>query len=49
VGEFILVREAPVEAETASLLGLADAVLYNWTGRRAYRAMIGRLMQAVGA
>jgi predicted NUDIX family phosphoesterase/dephospho-CoA kinase len=49
VGDFIRVREAPVEVETASLIGLADAVLYNWTGRRAYRAMIGRLMKAVSA
>jgi predicted NUDIX family phosphoesterase/dephospho-CoA kinase len=47
--DFLRVREAPVEVDTASLITRADAVLYNWTGQRQYRAAIGALMSQVGA
>jgi predicted NUDIX family phosphoesterase/dephospho-CoA kinase len=49
LNDFLRVRDAPVETDTASLITRADAVLYNWTGRRQYRAAIGALMKEVGS
>lgn len=42
--DFIRVREAEVESEVADMIGLADAVLYNWWGRGGFRSAIRLLM-----
>lgn len=46
--EFLSVRSAPVEAEVESLIAIADAVMYNWTGRLQYRETIKELMAELG-
>jgi hypothetical protein len=46
--EFLSVRSAPVEAEVESMIAIADAVLYNWTGRLQYRETIQALMAELG-
>jgi len=48
MSEFLSVRNAPVEAEVEGLITLADAVLYNWTGRLQYRETIKALMAEMG-
>ena len=48
MSEFLAVRNAPVEAEVEGLITLADAVLYNWTGRLLYRETIKALMTEMG-
>jgi len=45
VHDFIAVREAPVEADVASLIGNADAVVYNWAGLRGFRDIARALMK----
>lgn len=45
IHEFIAVREAPVEAEVASLLGEADGVVYNWAGISGFREVSRALMK----
>jgi len=47
INEFLKVREAPVEKEIEELIGVSDAVLYNWTGRPSYRRAIRELMHEV--
>jgi|GEM_PF-42760 len=44
IHDFLKLREAPVESEVAELIGLADAVLYNWKGSDMYHDAICRLM-----
>lgn len=46
--DFVKVREALVEREVADMIGLADAVLYNWWGRSSYRNAIRSLMRDLG-
>jgi predicted NUDIX family phosphoesterase len=46
--EFAAARENPVESETSDLIGEADAVLYNWSGKDNYRRTVHRMMQALG-
>ena len=46
--EFLRLREAPVEQEVDEMIGLADAVLYNWTGKDEYRKTITEFMQRIG-
>jgi predicted NUDIX family phosphoesterase/dephospho-CoA kinase len=48
VDDFLRVRDSPVEKEAERLLGLSDAVLYNWQGRHMYREAVLQLMSAVG-
>jgi predicted NUDIX family phosphoesterase len=48
MSQFLAVRTAPVEAEVEGLIAMADAVLYNWTGRLQYRETIKALMTALG-
>lgn len=48
VNEFLSVRSAPVETEVEGLIAIADAVLYNWTGRLQYRETIQELMAELG-
>jgi predicted NUDIX family phosphoesterase/dephospho-CoA kinase len=48
VHEFIEVREAPVEAEVASLIGHADGVVYNWAGIKGFRDIARTLMKELG-
>ncbi len=48
MNEFLSLRSAPVEAEVESLIEIADAVLYNWTGRLQYRETIQALMAELG-
>lgn len=43
-GDFIAMRDAPVEMEIPGLIGHADAVLYNWIGVAAYRRAIRQMM-----
>jgi predicted NUDIX family phosphoesterase len=45
--EFLALRGAPVESEVEGMIGLSDAVLYNWTGRTRYHRAIHGLMHAV--
>jgi predicted NUDIX family phosphoesterase/dephospho-CoA kinase len=45
MAEFLAARSAPVEAEVEALISVADAVLYNWTGRLRYRDTIRALME----
>jgi predicted NUDIX family phosphoesterase/dephospho-CoA kinase len=46
--EFFEERDAPVEAHTKSLIGQADAVIYNWEGMKEYKALILRLVRELG-
>ena len=47
IQNFLAIREAPVERETYDMIGLADAVLYNWIGRPMYRAIVREFMGEV--
>lgn len=44
MSDFLATRSAEVEGEVEELIGSADAVLYNWTGRLQYRETINSLM-----
>jgi predicted NUDIX family phosphoesterase len=46
--EFLAVRNAKVEREVQGLIAIADAVLYNWTGRPQYQETIKTLMAELG-
>lgn len=46
--DFIEARNKPVEQEVGTLVEMADAVLYNWSGEREYARMIVRLMTDLG-
>jgi predicted NUDIX family phosphoesterase/adenylate kinase family enzyme len=48
MAEFLRARNAPVETEVEGLISVADAVLYNWTGRLQYRETIRALMEDLG-
>jgi predicted NUDIX family phosphoesterase/dephospho-CoA kinase len=43
--EFLNRRHAPVEQEINEMIGLSDAILYNWTGRSELRQAIKMLMK----
>jgi predicted NUDIX family phosphoesterase len=45
--EFLSLRDAPVEREVKDMIGIADAVLYNWTGRHEYQRMVKSFMRAL--
>jgi predicted NUDIX family phosphoesterase len=47
--EFLKLRSAPVEGEVPEMIGVADAVLYNWAGRGEYQRMIRAFMRALKA
>jgi dephospho-CoA kinase len=47
--DFVETRSAPVESEVSSMLKDADAVLYNWSGKRHYREAIRELLENLGA
>lgn len=47
IHDFLKVREALVEQEVEQLIGISDAVLYNWTGRTSYRMAIRALIHEV--
>lgn len=47
IQEFLKLREAPAEGEMEHLLGLADGVLYNWTGKLSYKKAIHDLMREI--
>jgi predicted NUDIX family phosphoesterase/dephospho-CoA kinase len=47
LGEFLRLCDAPVEADVRKLISVADAVLYNWTGRLKYEEAIRSLMAEV--
>jgi dephospho-CoA kinase len=44
--EFAAVREAQVESEVPTLIGIADAVLFNWQGVEEYRQVVREFLQA---
>jgi hypothetical protein len=46
--DFLKLSEAPVEQDVKKMIGIADAVLYNWMGKSMYKEAIGKLMQNVG-
>lgn len=46
--EFLRARNAPVEREVEGFLRLADAVIYNATGKWKHRTAVRRLMRVVG-
>jgi len=43
--DFLNIRQAPVELDVEEFIGIADAVLYNWTGIRDYVRIIHAMMQ----
>lgn len=43
--DFLRIRDASVEADVKRLIRDADAVVYNWTGRIQYQAVIRALMR----
>jgi predicted NUDIX family phosphoesterase len=45
IHEFLSLSDSPVEAEVRGMIGVADAVLYNWTGRPMYRDAIRKLIR----
>jgi predicted NUDIX family phosphoesterase/dephospho-CoA kinase len=44
IQDFLRIRDDPVEGEIEKLMSVADAVVYNWTGRLRYQAAIRSLM-----
>jgi predicted NUDIX family phosphoesterase len=46
--EFLALSEAPVEQGVQKMIGVADAVLYNWIGKPKYEQAIHQLMRAIG-
>jgi predicted NUDIX family phosphoesterase/dephospho-CoA kinase len=48
MNDFLAARSADVEGEVEGLISIADAVLYNWTGRLQYRETIKALMSELG-
>jgi hypothetical protein len=47
IHDFLRVREAPVESEVAEIIGIADAVLYNWQSTDMYHDAICALISEV--
>ena len=47
IQDFLTIRESPVERETYDMIGIADAVLYNWIGRPMYREIVRQFMGEV--
>jgi dephospho-CoA kinase len=45
--DFLKLSEAPVEQEVKKMIGLADAVLYNWIGKPKYEQKIHQLMKQI--
>lgn len=45
--DFLKVRNAKVEEEIDYMLGDADAILYNWTGKRAYQKIVREMLGSV--
>jgi predicted NUDIX family phosphoesterase len=48
MAEFLRLREAEVESEVGDLIGISDAVIYNWFGRNLYRETLRSLMRSLG-
>jgi len=44
IHEFLRLREDRVECEVPSMISMADAILYNWHGRNAFRETIQQLV-----
>ena len=47
VQDFLAIRESPVEQETYDMIRLADAVLYNWSGRPIYHEIVRQVMEEI--
>ncbi len=47
IQDFLRVSDFPVETEVRSMIGISDAILYNWSGRPLYRDAIRQLMKDV--
>lgn len=45
ISEFLKLCDAPVELEAKKLITIADAVLYNWTGKLRYEQAVRGLMK----
>jgi predicted NUDIX family phosphoesterase/dephospho-CoA kinase len=48
IHDFLVIRDNPVEAEVDGLITIADAILYNWRGRTAYRKVLREMMKEIG-
>jgi len=48
IDKFLALWDAPVESEVKKLIAIADAVLYNWTGKLRYEHAVRQLMQELG-
>ncbi len=46
--DFLRARDHPVEGDVRNMIGVSDAVLYNWTGRVSYQSVVKALMEEVG-
>jgi predicted NUDIX family phosphoesterase/dephospho-CoA kinase len=45
IDKFLTLRDAPVEVDVRKLIAIADAVIYNWTGKLKYEHAVRRLMK----
>jgi predicted NUDIX family phosphoesterase/dephospho-CoA kinase len=45
IQQFLRLSDSPVEAEVRNMIGMADAILYNWTGELRYKKMVRRLIR----
>jgi len=43
--DYLAVRNATVESEIPSMIGIADGVIYNWTGAKFHAMTLRRMMQ----
>lgn len=47
IHKFLALCDAPVELEVKKLIAIADAVLYNWTGKLRYEHSVRKLMEEI--
>jgi predicted NUDIX family phosphoesterase len=47
IHEFLRLSDSPVESEVRGMIGIADAVLYNWFGEPGYKYAIRKLIRDV--
>jgi predicted NUDIX family phosphoesterase len=47
IQDFLRISDSPVEIDVRSMIGVSDAVVYNWSGRPIYRDAIRKLMRDV--
>ena len=47
IHDFLKVRDSLVEADAQSFLKIANAILYNWTGKNDYKKAVRQMMRAI--